>query len=220
MSYDNFADSEYPSKTCAKAEKALYALPFPPPSQSKSPLLGLTYFAAWKLSTKRASSLNCSRITGFPMFMHACCSRCPPKLVCPPPLLLFTKLSLQSISRASSSSSSLRFNNGRYLHARSTDKSAAALNSKTAYHAKAGHLLAQHTPLTVKVFPALHHLSEPDLFHIHILHQDFVDGSFGDSFFSKQNVSSENEAKKMRTDVQALACNACVLTACIIVPSC
>ena len=118
------------------------------------------------------------------------------------------------------SSSSLRFNIGRYLHARSTDKSAAASNSKTAYHAKAGHLLAQHTPLTVKVFPALHHLSELYLFLIHILHQDFVDGSFGDSFFSKQNVSSENEAKKMRTDVQALACNACVLTACIIVPSC
>lgn len=37
-----------------------------------------------------------------------------------------------------------------------------------------------------------------------------MDGAFGDTFFTKPYVSSEADATKTRSDIQVMACNACV----------
>ena len=49
----------------------------------------------------------------------------------------------------------------------------------------------------------------PVSLHVNIL-QESVSGAFGDVFFSKQAVSSEKDAKKTRSDIEAIACSACV----------
>jgi hypothetical protein len=82
-----------------------------------------------------------------------------------------------------------------------------------AHYAKAGHVLALHTPLMMKARPFAPLLYFP---HVPHLSQEFCDGVFGDAFFSKQNVSSERDAKKTRTDVQSMACNACVDALCTV----
>lgn len=95
----------------------------------------------------------------------------------------------------------------RYLCARFDDMNEATLKQKMAHYAKAGHVLALHTPLMMKAHPF-----SPSLYFPSVPHQsqEFCDGVFGDAFFSKQNVSSERDARKTRTDVQSAACNACV----------
>ncbi len=95
----------------------------------------------------------------------------------------------------------------RYLCARFDDINEATLRPKMVHYAKAGHVLALHTPLVTKARPFAPLLYFPYVPH---LSQEFCDGVFGDSFFSKQNVSSERDAKKIRNEVQSMACIACV----------
>jgi hypothetical protein len=95
----------------------------------------------------------------------------------------------------------------RYLCARFDDMNEATLKPKMKHYAKAGHVLALHTPLMMKARPFAPLLYFPSVPH---QSQEFCDGVFGDAFFSKQNVSSEKDARKTRTDVQSAACNACV----------